>query len=134
MPRPPVAAPAPASPAVLRRAVLAILVLAATVLAGSPAGAHPFLRDGGEVPVDSLATVTLDLAHGCGSEAEGTGEDTLEVALEVPPWLRVVAVADQPIALAPPRGGDRRGRTVGRPRSGLRAGSGVSRRAGGRGG
>jgi len=96
MPRPPVAAPAPASPAVLRRAVLAILVLAATVLAGSPAGAHPFLRDGGEVPVDSLATVTLDLAHGCGSEAEGTGEDTLEVALEVPPWLRVVAVADQP--------------------------------------
>lgn len=96
MPRPPLTAPAPPWPAMLRVAVVAVLVLAATALAGAPAGAHPFLRGGGEVPVDSLATVTLDLAHGCGSEADGMGEDTLEVALEVPPWLRVVAVAEQP--------------------------------------
>lgn len=73
--------------------VLAALLLLSVAL---PAAAHPFLRGGGEVPVDSLATVTLDLAHGCGSEASGAGQDTLEVALEVPDWLRVVTVADHP--------------------------------------
>ena len=72
---------------------LAALLLLSVAL---PAAAHPFLRGGGEVPVDSLATVTLDLAHGCGTEASGAGQDTLEVALEVPDWLRVVTVADHP--------------------------------------
>jgi hypothetical protein len=77
-------------------ATLAALVVAVTLLVAAPAAAHPFLRGGGEVPVDSSATITLDLAHGCGSEADGTGEDTLEVALEVPSWLRVLAVAEHP--------------------------------------
>jgi hypothetical protein len=77
-------------------AALVALVGAMTLLVATPAAAHPFLRGGGEVPVDSSATITLDLAHGCGSEADGTGEDTLEVALEVPSWLRVLAVAEHP--------------------------------------
>lgn len=79
-----------------RGAGVPLLALAATLLVVAPASAHPFLRGGGEVPVDSLATVTLELAHGCGSEVDGTGEDTLEVALEVPSWLRVVTVAEHP--------------------------------------
>ncbi len=61
-----------------------------SLLAG-PALAHPFVR-GGEVPVDSLATLTLAMAHGCGSEDGGQGESTTEVALEVPDWMRVVDV------------------------------------------
>lgn len=73
-----------------RSAALMVLVLAALLLA-SPAGAHPFVR-GGEIAVDSLATIELDLVHGCGSEQAGTGEPTREVALEVPDWLRVVEV------------------------------------------
>lgn len=77
--------------------VLVPLALTATLLVAAPAAAHPFLRGGGEVPVDSSATITLDLAHGCGSEADGTGGDTLEVALEVPAWLRVLAVTDHPV-------------------------------------
>ena len=81
-----------------RRRGVAAVVLGAllTLSVVLPAAAHPFLRGGGEVPVDSLATITLDLAHGCGSEASGAGQDTLEVALEVPDWLRVVAVAEHP--------------------------------------
>lgn len=77
-------------------AVLGLLVLAVTLLVATPVAAHPFVRGGGEIPVDSSATITLDLAHGCGSEAEGTGQDTLEAALEVPSWLRVLAVAEHP--------------------------------------
>jgi len=45
---------------------------------------------GGRVPVQSLATIELDLAHGCGVERAGTGPDTDEVALAVPAWLRIV--------------------------------------------
>ena len=88
----------PAPAATPRRRGVAAVVLGAllTLSVALPAAAHPFLRGGGEVPVDSLATVTLDLAHGCGSEASGAGQDTLEVALEVPDWLRVVTVADHP--------------------------------------
>jgi hypothetical protein len=40
--------------------------------------------------VQSLALIELDLAHGCGDEQAGAGADTDEVALEAPPWLRVV--------------------------------------------
>lgn len=65
---------------------------AATLLLAGPAGAHPFLEPD-EVPVDSLAEVSLDLAHGCGAEDAGghahddgvDGEEpTREVAIEVP--------------------------------------------------
>ena len=81
------------NPVTARHLAVPVLVLLLLVVLVVPAAAHPFLRGGGEVPVDSLATATLDLAHGCGSETAASGEDTLEVALEVPEWLRVVSVA-----------------------------------------
>jgi uncharacterized protein YcnI len=62
----------------------------ATLLLATPAFAHPFF-DPAEVPVDSLATVTLDLAHGCdvddhdeGDDVDGAEAPTREVAVEVP--------------------------------------------------
>ena len=86
--------PTPMTP---KRALTVLIALAGLLLATTlPATAHPFVRDGGEIPVDSLATITLDLAHGCGTEADGAGADTLEVALEVPQWLRIVEVAEHP--------------------------------------
>ncbi|MFO7777592.1 MAG: hypothetical protein R6V28_04490 [Nitriliruptoraceae bacterium] len=79
-----------------RAVALASVVLAVTVLVATPATAHPFVAGGGELPIDSAASITLDLAHGCGSESEGLGQDTLEVALEVPSWLRVLRVGEHP--------------------------------------
>ena len=76
---------------VLRRAVL--LAAGASLLLAGPASAHPFIQ-GGEAPVDSLAELTLDLAHGCASETAGEGEPTTEVALDVPDWMRVVDVPE----------------------------------------
>ncbi len=73
------------------------LLVTALLLVPVPAAAHPFIAGGGQVPVRSLATITLDLAHGCGDERTGTGDDTDEVALDAPSWLRVVGV--------PPRDG-----------------------------
>ncbi|MEX0952280.1 MAG: DUF1775 domain-containing protein [Nitriliruptoraceae bacterium] len=70
----------------LRRALLLGCVL---LLVAPPAWAHPSVQ-GGEAPVDSLATVTLAMAHGCGSEQSGGGDPTIEVALEVPDQVRVV--------------------------------------------
>jgi uncharacterized protein YcnI len=81
------------SPRTWRRATLG--ALAATVLLALPAGAHPFVR-GGEVPVDSVATLALAMGHGCGTEDRGGGEPTTEIALEVPDVMRVVEVADDP--------------------------------------
>ena len=84
-------------PTLLRRAVL--LALAATLLFAVPAAAHPFIQ-GGEVPVDSLAGLVLDLAHGCQADddghahGEGEEEPTTEVALEVPEGMRVVEVPE----------------------------------------
>jgi uncharacterized protein YcnI len=75
----------------LRRAVA--LAAVATLLVAVPASAHPFFR-GGEAPVDSLATLTLDLAHGCEDEAAGEGDPTTDVAMEVPEWMRIVEVAE----------------------------------------
>jgi uncharacterized protein YcnI len=68
-------------------AALLVLFVVAT-----PASAHPFIVGGGRVPVQSLATIELDLAHGCDDERAGQGLDTDEVALEVPTWLRIVDV------------------------------------------
>ncbi len=79
-------------PRTWRRA--AVLAAGATLLLAGPASAHPYVH-GGEIPVDSLAEITLDLAHGCESETDGAGQPTTEVALEVPDWLRVVD-ADEP--------------------------------------
>jgi uncharacterized protein YcnI len=67
------------------------LALAFVVLLAWPAAAHPFFR-GGDAPVDSLATLTLAMAHGCGSETAGGGEPTTDVSMEVPEWMRVVEV------------------------------------------
>ncbi len=82
-----------AAPAVLRTTTLTA-VLAAMLLLATPALAHPFVVGGGRVPVQSLATIELDLAHGCGVESAGAGPDTDEVALEVPEWLRIVDVPE----------------------------------------
>jgi uncharacterized protein YcnI len=67
------------------------LAVAGALLVTGPAGAHPFVR-GGELPVDSLATMTLAMAHGCGSETSDEGDATTDVSLEIPEWLRVVDV------------------------------------------
>lgn len=79
-----------------RRRPVALLagLLAWLLLPASAASAHPFVAGGGELPVDSLVEITLQIAHGCGEEADGEGADTVEVALEVPEWLRIVEVAD----------------------------------------
>jgi len=74
--------------------VAASIVAGALVLLPTAAAAHPFITDGGRVPVRSLATITLDLAHGCGDEQSGAGRDTDEVALEAPAWLRIVDVPE----------------------------------------
>lgn len=85
----------------LRTVTVLLALVGLLVLSTAPASAHPFLRGHGEgvgvgeVRVDSLATITLDLAHGCGTEAAGEGADTLEVALEVPEWLRIVEIAER---------------------------------------
>jgi len=80
----------------VRRGVplLAGPIVAAILLLASPALAHPFVVGGGRVPVHSLATIELDLAHGCGVEGAGAGPATDEVALEVPGWLRIVDVPE----------------------------------------
>jgi uncharacterized protein YcnI len=80
-------------PRLWRRGTLGALVV--TVLVALPAAAHPFVR-GGEAPVDSVATITLAMAHGCGTEDSGGGDPTTEIALEVPDQMRVVEVAEDP--------------------------------------
>lgn len=72
-------------------AVTAGGLLLATAL---PAAAHPFFADGATVPANSLATVTLNMAHGCGTEASGGGDPTLEVAVEIPERFAYVEVDD----------------------------------------
>ncbi|MEX2324597.1 MAG: DUF1775 domain-containing protein [Nitriliruptoraceae bacterium] len=71
------------------RAVALAMML--VLLMAVPALAHPFIR-GGEAPVDSLVTLTLAMAHGCGTEQAGGGDPTREVAMEVPEPLRIVEV------------------------------------------
>jgi len=73
-------------------AVAMTIATASLALVSTPASAHPFIADGGRVAVHSLATIALDLAHGCGDEQSGAGRDTDEVALEAPAWLRIVDV------------------------------------------
>ncbi len=80
----------------LRTAVLLTGLLTALLLPASVVSAHPFVAGRGELPVDSLAEITLQIAHGCGEEGDEAGAATTEVALEVPEWLRVVEVSDHP--------------------------------------
>lgn len=70
--------------------VMAIAALLVAMLV-APAAAHPFVR-GGEAPVDSLAELTLAMAHGCGTEQAGGGDPTREVAMEVAEGMRIVDV------------------------------------------
>jgi uncharacterized protein YcnI len=89
------------------RAVL--LALALLVLVVAPAAAHPGVR-GGELPVDSLATMTLATNHGCGTHDDAEEAATTGVTLEVPDWLRVVEVPADGWELTLER--DDRGRTT----------------------
>lgn len=69
----------------LRRPLLTAAATA-TLLAvtAAPAAAHPFFTDGATIPASSLGSASLSMAHGCGTETDGGGDPTLEVALEVP--------------------------------------------------
>lgn len=74
-----------------RRPVLALVAAVGLVtVTAAPAAAHPFFADGATVPASSLASVTLSMAHGCGTEADGGGDPTLEVALEVPEQVSAI--------------------------------------------
>ena len=81
----------------LRRAVG--LAVALAVLHAVPAAAHPFFREQ-EAPASSLATLTLDLVHGCHVEdhahddAHELGAATTHVAMQLPPAVSYVAPAD----------------------------------------
>lgn len=57
---------------------------AMVVFTATGALAHPFITDGATVPAASLTTMTLEMGHGCGDEADGGGDPTLEVGMEVP--------------------------------------------------
>lgn len=77
------------------------LALVVMLLVATAAAAHPFVR-GGEAPVDSLASLELNMAHGCildggghsHGEAEADGEPTTDVSLEVPSSMRIVEVPE----------------------------------------
>lgn len=69
----------------LRRPLLTVAAAGGLLtMTAAPAAAHPFFADGATVPASSLASASLSMAHGCGTEADGGGDPTLEVALEVP--------------------------------------------------
>jgi uncharacterized protein YcnI len=68
-----------------------LLAAALLLMVVAPAAAHPGVR-GGELPVDSLATMTLATFHGCGTHDDAEEEATTGITLEVPDWLRVVDV------------------------------------------
>ena len=72
-----------------------VAVMAMMVLMPTAGWAHPFVR-GGEAPVDSLAELTLAMAHGCGTEQAGGGDPTLEVAMEAPDGVRVMGAEAPP--------------------------------------
>jgi hypothetical protein len=87
----------------LRRA--AVAGLAATLLIAAPAAADPFFEPD-EAPVDSVAELELDLAHGCFAGAgdddaghshgdESDEQPTLEVAVEVPEAVEQVEAMER---------------------------------------
>jgi uncharacterized protein YcnI len=69
----------------LSRTVTLTTATAALVVGSAlPASAHPFFTDGATAPASSLATLTLAMAHGCGTETDAGGDPTTEIAVEVP--------------------------------------------------
>ena len=70
------------------------LTTLAVLLPATAATAHPFITDGATVPAGSLTTMTIEMGHGCGSEGEGGGDPTLEVALQVPDEVSYIEPRD----------------------------------------
>jgi uncharacterized protein YcnI len=69
----------------IRRSLVIATVAGGSLLSSAlPASAHPFFTDGATVPASSLGTLTLAMAHGCGTESEGGGDPTTEISIEVP--------------------------------------------------
>lgn len=68
----------------------------AAVLVGSalPASAHPFFTDGATAPAGSLTTLTLAMAHGCGTETDAGGDPTTQIAVEVPEQVSYLEPGD----------------------------------------
>ena len=77
-------------PLPLTAALTAVFVL----LSATSAMAHPFITDGATLPAASLKTMTLEMGHGCGNEAEGGGDPTLEVAMQVPEQVSFIEPLD----------------------------------------
>ncbi len=79
----------------MRLRLLSVGVLAVWLLPAA-AFAHPFVPDA--VPVDSAATLTLDMAHGCVAaeqdHASQAGEPTREVGVRFPDAISVRMVVD----------------------------------------
>lgn len=79
----------------LRRPLLTLAAAGGLLtLTAAPAAAHPFFADGATVPAASLASASLSMAHGCGTETDGGGDPTSEVALEVPEQVSFIEAAD----------------------------------------
>ena len=77
-------------PLPLASALTTVLVL----LSATAAMAHPVITDGATLPANSLKTMTLEMGHGCGNEAEGGGDPTLEVAMQVPEQVSFIELLD----------------------------------------
>jgi uncharacterized protein YcnI len=68
-----------------RRSLTVAVATATLVVVGAvPASAHPSFADGATAPAGSLTTLTLAMAHGCGTEEAAGGDPTTEVSVEVP--------------------------------------------------
>jgi len=71
-------------------------VLGLWLLVPAAALAHPFVAE--TVPVQSAASLTLNLAHGCvaagGTHSDGDGEPTREIAVRFPLSVSVRTVSD----------------------------------------
>lgn len=79
----------------IRRPLIVSAATATLVVAVAlPASAHPFFTDGATAPAGSLTTLTLAMAHGCGTEADAGGDPTLEVSIEVPGAFSYIEAAE----------------------------------------
>jgi uncharacterized protein YcnI len=79
----------------IRRSLVIATVAGGSLLCSAlPAGAHPFFTDGATVPASSLGSLTLAMAHGCGTESEGGGDPTTEISMEVPEQVSFIEPQD----------------------------------------